>query len=540
MPTVPTPHVQDKLAAQVLIVDDETEHAEVMAEALKRAAGGSHVCTIVHSVAAAVDELKHGQFDVIVTDLRMPNSAGWGSGGGKEGVSADGGDAGLRVLEQARTLQPQAETIMVTAHGDVGTARAAFKYGAYDFIEKPLDLPVFRELVNRAAETVLLRHEAVGGVPGTNAVAPTLATGGGVAELVQHDGFEGIIAGSEPMRRILATVKAVAASNIPVLITGESGTGKELIAQAIHRNSPRAKNRFVAFNCAGQSESLLEDALFGHVRGAYTGAEKEREGVFEYASGGTVPASGAKEWTKGGTLFLDEIGDMPLTMQAKLLRTLENSEVVRLGSNESRKTDVRFVSATNKDLAKAVEAATFRQDLFYRIKGAHIHLPALRERREDIPRIARHAITRFAMQMQGANALPPDITDAAMMRLTAYSWPGNVRQLLNVIQNMVVMGIGEGGGNGGGVTLDVRHIPDDVRTADAPEEDGSGLDAAGGPVGGSGSAGSSLAGTSLEQIEKRAIRETLRLTAGNREHAAKLLGIGERTLYRKLKEYGLR
>jgi two-component system response regulator HydG len=344
------------------------------------------------------------------------------------------------------------------------------------------------------------------------------------------------------MRRILATVKAVAASNIPVLITGESGTGKELIAQAIHRNSQRAKNRFVAFNCAGQSESLLEDALFGHVRGAYTGAEKEREGVFEYASGGTVPANGAKEWTKGGTLFLDEIGDMPLTMQAKLLRTLENSEVVRLGSNESRKTDVRFVSATNKDLSKAVESGTFRQDLFYRIKGAHIHLPALRERREDIPRIARHAITRFAMQMQGgggggANAMPPDITDAAMMRLTAYSWPGNVRQLLNVIQNMVVMGVGEGGGS---VTLDVRHIPDDVRTADAPEDDASGLDAAGGPVGGSGSSGSSLAGTSLEQIEKRAIRETLRLTAGNREHAAKLLGIGERTLYRKLKEYGLR
>ena len=541
MPNVPTPHVQDKLAAQVLIVDDETEHAEVMAEALKRAAGGSHVCTIVHSVAEAIDELKHGQFDVIVTDLRMPNSAA------KDGVSVDGGDAGLRVLENARKLQPQAETIMVTAHGDVGTARAAFKYGAYDFIEKPLDLPVFRELVNRAAETVLLRHEAIGGVPGTNAVAPTVGHGGGVAELVQHDGFEGIIAGSEPMRRILATVKAVAASNIPVLITGESGTGKELIAQAIHRNSPRTKNRFVAFNCAGQSESLLEDALFGHVRGAYTGADKEREGVFEYASGGTVPAgSGAgakdgKEWTKGGTLFLDEIGDMPLTMQAKLLRTLENSEVVRLGSNESRKTDVRFVSATNKDLSKAVESATFRQDLFYRIKGAHIHLPALRERREDIPRIARHAITKFAMQMQGGsgtNATPPDITDAAMMRLTAYSWPGNVRQLLNVIQNMVVMGIGEGGS--GGVTLDVRHIPDDVRTADAPEDDGSGLDAAGGPVGGSGSAGSSLAGTSLEQIEKRAIRETLRLTAGNREHAAKLLGIGERTLYRKLKEYGLR
>jgi two-component system response regulator HydG len=522
----------ERLSAQVLIVDDEGEHAEVMAEALKRAAGGGHVCTIVNSAPAAMDELRHGQFDVIVTDLRMPNSAG------KEGIAADGGDAGLKVLEAARKLQPQAETIMVTAHGDVSTARAAFKYGAYDFIEKPLDLPVFRELVNRAAETVLLRHEATAGVGGS-AAAPAGASGSaGLQELVQHDGFEGIIAGSEPMRRILATVRAVAASPIPVLITGESGTGKELIAQAIHRNSPRTKNRFVAFNCAGQSESLLEDALFGHVRGAFTGAEKEREGVFEYASGGTVP-SGSKVWEKGGTLFLDEIGDMPLTMQAKLLRTLENAEIVRLGSNDARKVDVRFVSATNKDLQKLVDAGTFRQDLFYRIKGAHIHLPALRERREDIPRIARHAIARFASQLLGAAATPPDITDAAMMRLTAYSWPGNVRQLLNVIQNMVVMAIGEGAQSGSSapVTLDVRHIPDDVRSADPSAPDEEALDSG---SGGSGAGGGSLAGTSLELIEKRAIRETLRLTAGNREQAAKLLGIGERTLYRKLKEYGLR
>jgi two-component system response regulator HydG len=515
----------ERLSAQVLIVDDEVEHAEVMAEALKRAAGGGHVCTIVNSAPAAMEELRHGQFDVIVTDLRMPNS------GGQQGIAPDGADAGLRVLEAARKLQPQAETIMVTAHGDVATARAAFKYGAYDFIEKPLDLPVFRELVNRAADTVLLRHEATAG---SAASGPGAGAGAGLQELVQHDGFEGIIAGSEPMRRILATVKSVAASSIPVLITGESGTGKELIAQAIHRNSMRAKNRFVAFNCAGQSESLLEDALFGHVRGAFTGAEKEREGVFEYASGGAVPGGG-RDWSKGGTLFLDEIGDMPMTMQAKLLRTLENAEVVRLGSNDSRKVDVRFVSATNKDLQKMVEAGTFRQDLFYRIKGAHIHLPGLRERREDIPRIARHAIARFAAQLLGPAASPPDITDAAMMRLTAYSWPGNVRQLLNVVQNMVVMAIGEGAqaGTNTPVTLDVRHIPDDVRSADpaGPDEE---------PADPSGAAGGSLAGTSLELIEKRAIRETLRLTAGNREQAAKLLGIGERTLYRKLKEYGLR
>jgi two-component system response regulator HydG len=552
MPPAPASHgsKHDKLAAQVLIVEDETEHAEVMAEALKKF---GHVCTIVGGVAAALDELRHGQFDVVITDLRMPASAGVG------GTAADGGDAGLRVLQAAREMQPQAETIMVTAHGDVPTARAAFKFGAYDFIEKPLDLEVFRNLVNRAAETVLLRHEATG-------------EGGGLNELVQHDGFEGIIAGSEPMRRILQTVRAVAPSNIPVLITGESGTGKELIAQAIHRNSHRVKARFVPFNCAGQSESLLEDALFGHVRGAFTGAEKDREGVFEYAGGGG-PGSGGH-----GTLFLDEIGDMPLTMQAKLLRVLENGEVVRLGSNEARKVDVRFVSATNKDLVKASKEGLFREDLYFRIKGAHIHLPPLRERREDIPRIARHAIARFATQMapvpaKGKAAAPPiipDITDAAMMRLTAYSWPGNVRQLLNVVQNMVVMAMGEAAQAGGSTTaeaparIDTRHIPDEVSSPDLPDDDaalaglggaggdglagaagggggGAGAAAAGGGVApGPGSGYASLAGTSLEQLEKRAIRETLRLTAGNREKAAQLLGIGERTLYRKLKEYGLR
>jgi len=472
--------------AQILIVEDEPDHAEVMADALHRP---GHVCTIVNTVDEAMGELRGGSFDIIVTDLRMPNS------GGHAGAAGDGHDAGLIVLRAARELQPEAETIMVTAHGDVSTARAAFKDGAFDFIEKPLDLELFRSLVNRAAETVMLRHE-----------------GGEVAELVQHDGFEGIIAGSEPMRRILRTVKTVAGSNLPVLVTGESGTGKELIARAVHDNSKRARGRFVSFNCAGQSESLLEDQLFGHVRGAYTGADKDREGVFEYADGGTI--------------FLDEIGDMPISMQAKLLRVLESREVVRLGSNDPRSVDVRFVSATNRDLEQSVEAGEFREDLYFRIKGAHVHLPPLRERRDDIPRIVRHAIARASEEMRPGEPVP-EITDAALMRLTQAHWPGNVRQLLNVVQNMVVMASGEAE-PGETVRLDVRHIPDEVR---ATEEDEDGTGAA--PAG-------SLAGTSLEQIEKRAIRETLQLTGGNREKAAQMLGIGERTLYRKLKEYGLR
>ncbi|MCB9844766.1 MAG: sigma-54-dependent Fis family transcriptional regulator [Phycisphaeraceae bacterium] len=470
-----------RVRAQVLIVEDEPEHADVMAEALRRP---GHVCTIVNSVAAAMEELRAGAFDVIITDLRMPASAG------QEGTAPDGHDAGLRVLQAARQLQPETETIMVTAHGDVSTARAAFKHGAYDFVEKPLDLEVFREVVQRAASTVVLRHES-----------------GELSGLVQHDGAEGIVAGSEPMRQILRTVRTVAQSTLAVLITGESGTGKELIARAVHAGSRRSAKRLVTMNCAGQAESLLEDQLFGHVRGAYTGADKDREGVFEYAD--------------GGTLFLDEIGDMPLTMQAKLLRVLESGEVVRLGSNESRRVDVRFVSATNRDLKHMVEDGAFREDLYFRINGAHVHLPPLRDRRDDIPRIVHHAIARFASEMGGDGPVP-EITDAAIMRLTQARWPGNVRQLLNVVQNMVVMAMGESSGDGPTI-IDLRHIPADV-SSEGDDED----------------PGVALAGASLEQIEKRAIRETLRLTGGNREKAAKMLGIGERTLYRKLKEYGLR
>ncbi|MHC5027982.1 MAG: sigma-54-dependent transcriptional regulator, partial [Planctomycetota bacterium] len=293
MPTTPFP-------AQVLLVDDEVEHAAVMADALRKP---GHVCTIVHSLADAEEELKHGSFDVVVTDLVMENET-----------------AGLTVLELTRTHQDDTEAIMVTAHGDVPTAKAALQGGAYDFIEKPLDLDVFRNLVNRAAQTVQLRHQ-------------NSALRGQVGAAY---GFEGIIGESSAIRGIIATIKQVAPSTIPVLITGESGTGKELIAQAIHKHSKRASKRFAAFNAAGQSDTLLEDQLFGHVRGAFTGAERDREGVFEYVS--------------GGTLFLDEIGDMPLNMQAKLLRVLETGEIIRLGSNDTRTTDVRFVSATNRDM----------------------------------------------------------------------------------------------------------------------------------------------------------------------------------------------
>ena len=392
-------------------------------------------------------------------------------------------DSGLRVLELAREHQPDAETIMVTALGDVPIPKAALQGGAYDFIEKPLDLEVFRNLVQRACETVRLRNHNTRLQDQVDAAY----------------GFEGIIGDSPGIRKVIQTIKQVAPSMIPVLITGESGTGKELIAAAIHRQSKRAQKRYVTFNCAGQSESLLEDQLFGHSKGAFTGAEKDREGVFEYAD--------------GGTLFLDEIGDMPVTMQSKLLRVLETGEVVRLGTNDARSTEVRFVSATNRHLSKLIEDETFREDLYFRINGAEIHVPPLRERREDIPTLVHHAAGRYAAELEKPM---PSFSEPAMLRLVAYNWPGNVRQLFNTVQKMVVMSTEP--------LIDVKDVPDEIRMSDDDEHLHLGA----------------LAGVGIDRLEKEAIRQTLAMTGGNREQAAEMLGIGERTLYRKLKEYGLK
>ncbi|MBL9118610.1 MAG: sigma-54-dependent Fis family transcriptional regulator [Phycisphaerae bacterium] len=457
------PAAHAPVRAQVLIIDDERDHADVMADALRKP---GHVCTIVNSLAAAREELKHGAFDVIVTDLVMEHDT-----------------AGLEVLKLAKETQPDAETIMVTAHGDVPTAKAALQGGAYDFIEKPLDLIVFRNLVHRAAETVQLR------------TANSSLRG----QLDAAYGFEGIIGDSPAMRQIVAAIRQVAPSTIPVLVTGESGTGKELVAAAIHKLSRRAQRRYVTFNAAGQSESLLEDQLFGHVRGAFTGADRDREGVFEYADKGTI--------------FLDEIGDMPLSMQPKLLRVLETGDVVRLGSNESRKVDVRFVSATNRDLKAASTRGAFREDLFFRIRGAEIHVPPLRERREDIPLLVNHSVGRFCVELGKPRVA---VSQPAMLRLVSYAWPGNVRELINVVHRMTLAAQGP--------EIDVRDVPEEIRTSDHDEAPNIG----------------SLAGVGLDKLEKEAIRQTLAMTNGNREQAATLLGIGERTLYRKLKEYGLR
>jgi DNA-binding NtrC family response regulator len=451
--------------SNILVVDDEQEHAQVMCEALQRQ---GHRCDVTFSLDEARGRMGRKKYDVIVTDLMM-----------------SGKPDGLEVLREGKKLEPPPPVILVTAHADIPTCKQALNEGAYDYIEKPLDLDYLRAQVNRAAErgALLKQNQAL------------------QEQIVGQSGFEGIVGASVAMRQVVTTARQVADSDIPVLIMGESGTGKELIARAVHSNSRRRKERLVALNCAGLAESILEDELFGHVKGSFTGAQTERAGRFEHAD--------------GGTLFMDEIGDMPATMQAKLLRVLENGEVVRLGSNDPIQVDVRLISATNRDLDEMVAEKHFREDLYFRIKGVTIRIPPLRERREDIP-----LLIHFFMQ-QAAEKYHKKIvglTQPTLQALVGYSWPGNVRQLRNVVENMVVLSSDE-------KDLGPESLPSEVRPQMA------------GAVG----AGSmnSLVGISIEQAERELIRNTLKMTNGNREQAAKVLGIGERTLYRKIREYGL-
>ena len=448
--------------ARILIVDDEVDHAQVMSDALENV---GHARDIAHNITEAEAKLGRRQYDVIVTDLMMDNQP-----------------QGLQLLRHAMTLAAPPVTLMVTAHADIPTCKTALSEGAFDYIEKPLDLEYFRVKVGQAVEKSLLRRE--------NTVL--------AEQLTETAGFEGIIGRAPAMQSVIATARQVAASDIPVLILGESGTGKELFAKAIHNNSRRRRQRLVPLNCAGMTESILEDELFGHVKGAYTGALGDREGRFEFAD--------------RGTLFLDEIGDMPAAMQAKLLRVLESGEVVRLGSNDVRRVDVRLISATNRDLDEMVAEKQFREDLFFRIKGITITLPPLRDRRQDIPLLTHFFINQIAEKYgKQIDGIAPD----AQQRLTGYSWPGNVRQLRTAVENMVVLAAGP--------TLTSRDLPPDI--APKPTDPVGKID--------------SLVGISIEQAEKELIRNTLKMTDGNREQASKILGIGERTLYRKLKEYDL-
>jgi two-component system response regulator HydG len=462
---------------RVLIVDDEIDHADAMSEAVARI---GYSVKQAHSLAEARRCLSEEDFDLVITDLRM-----------------DGPRDGFELLEHARRAFPPAQVIVVTAHGDVATAVGAMRAGAYDFIEKPLDLDLIRVQVRRAAEAVLLARQ----------------NQNFKLALDQKYGMEGIIGNSQAMRRTLQLVRQIAPTDINVLILGESGTGKELIARAVHQNSRRQAERFVALNCAGLNESTLEDELFGHVRGAFTDARGDREGRLEYAD--------------GGTLFLDEIGDMPLAMQAKLLRVLQDRQITRLGSNEPIQVDVRFIAATNKDLEQQVRKEEFRQDLYFRIKGATIHLLPLRQRREDIPPLIAHLIPKCATRM---GKKIEEIDAAARDILVACDWPGNVRQLENVIENMVALSTG--------TRLGVQDVPQEILgpySVQTVSTTALTLPSATSPT----TSITTLAGINLADLERQAIEKTLEMVQGNREQAAKLLGLGERTLYRKIKEYGL-
>ncbi len=451
--------------SNILVVDDEREHAQVMCEALTRQ---GHKCDVTYSMAEARSRLDRRRFDVVVTDLMM-----------------DGRRDGLEVLNLARQQHPPPPVILVTAHGAIRTYKEAMALGAFDFIEKPLDLEDFRAQVNRAAAQAALQKQ--------NEVLREQ-----LSELGENSGFEGMIGNSQAMQKVIQTARQVANSDIPILILGENGTGKELIAKAIHKHSKRRKNHLVIMNCAGFAPTILEDELFGHVKGAFTGAASDREGRFEHAD--------------GGTLMLDEIGDMPAEMQAKLLRALENGEVVRLGSNDPIRVDTRIISATNRNLDEMVAEKQFRQDLYYRINGVTIRIPPLRERREDIPLLLHYFLERSAEE----DGKPIERIDPeAQKYLMSYSWPGNVRQLQKTVKQMVVLATAP--------TITVENLPQEIRPA------------ASDPIGGLGN----LVGISLEQAERELIRNTLKQTGGNREQAAKILGIGERTLYRKIKEYGL-
>jgi two-component system response regulator HydG len=450
---------------RVLVVDDDEPHAQAVAESLERV---GYECVVATSGSAALEMIEEQTFDIVVTDLIM------------EGVG------GLEVLAKAKRELPDAEVVILTGHSTVKTAVTAMQAGATTYLTKPLDISELRTVADKVSQSQRLARSNV-----------ELQR-----QLNERFGFEGVIGSSVGMHAVVARMRQIAPTSATVLITGESGTGKELVAKALHNNSPRRYKPFVPLNCAALSENILESELFGHVRGAFTGADRERKGWFEHAN--------------GGTLFLDEVGDIPLSTQVKLLRALESGEIVRVGTNEPIKVNVRLISATNRELTDAIAANTFRPDLYHRLKVVSLKLPPLRERREDIPLLLDYFLKEFTTAHDKTVSA---ITPAARKALTLHSWPGNVRELRNVVESMVVI-------DSDGV-LDVDDLTDDLQPAAS-----TGIENA--------QAGAShLVGNSLEEIERFYIAATLKQTGGNREEAARVLGIGERTLYRKIKEYAI-
>lgn len=463
--------------ATVLIVDDEKNTREGLRLSLE----DEYDVFVASDRAEALEVLRNEKVDVMVTDLRL------------------GADDGMELIGLALAMPYKPVVIMMTAYGSVDTAVEAMKRGAYHFVTKPLNIEELDLLIKRALRSRILEQENV-----------SLKQ-----QVTERYGLDRLLGHSEPMKRVFETITQVAPSRATILIEGESGTGKELVAHAIHNLSGRPKAKLVIVHCAALSPQLLESELFGHERGAFTGALERRIGRFEIAD--------------GGTLFLDEIGEIDQATQVKLLRALGERTIERVGGNAPIKVDVRVIAATNKNLARMVEDGKFREDLYFRLNVVNIHLPPLRDRPEDIPLLARAFLKELAKEnKKDVREISPDAMDLLM----SFPWPGNVRELRTAIEHGVVMSSGS--------KLMLRHLPGSLRSAPLMLP---GSRPANEPTPASGKKSTAPGGfpadLSLQEMENNFIREALRRTGENRSAAAKLLGISRRTLHRKLHDLGL-
>ena len=401
--------------------------------------------------------------DLLVTDLKLPSLSG------------------VELLRKVKELLPRTEVAIMTGHGSVETAVDAMRQGAYDYIEKPFRVERLRQLLQRMAEKVRLVTE-------NQFLRERVNT---------ETELDGIVGTSGKIQDVMRMISRLKETRTPVLITGESGTGKELVARAIHFRGPLAAMPFVAVDCGSLVPTLMESELFGHEKGSFTGALKSKAGLFQAANGGTI--------------FLDEIGELPLELQAKLLRVLQEKEVRPVGSNDKVPVDVRVIAATNRDLESAYRGGTFRKDLFFRLNVVTIHVPGLRERRSDIPQLAHYFLDRYA---PGENI---QVTPAAMKSFLQYEWPGNVRELENCIARAVALGDHR--------TIDVEDLPPSIRSAQDAE--------------GIASSGSVVSTTALADLERMTILRVFEKAGGDKALAGKMLGISRATLYRKLKLYNI-
>ncbi len=472
-----------KAKLSILVADDDAAHGRMLRTLLEN---WGYAVEVVADGAAAVRACRERSFDLVLLDVRMP------------------GMNGLEALKEIRAARPSLPVLMMTAYSDVPAAVEAIKSGAWDYLAKPLDFERLRvSLRNVFAHADLLEENA--------ALSRRLAEG---------SAHGGILGQSAPMRALWEMIRTIAPSEATVLVAGESGTGKELAARAVHDLSHRAGGPFVAVNCGALTETLLASELFGHERGAFTGADRRHEGLFVRA--------------RGGTLFLDEIGELPLSMQVKLLRVLQEREVLRVGGTSPEPVDVRVIAATNRDLAEETARGRFREDLYYRLNVVTLTMPPLRDRNGDIELLARHFATRFA---QANHKRVTDITPRALDILARYAWPGNVRELENVMERAVILMPGE--------HIDARELPERLLR---PGNGDPAAPAPGAETGASGAAGPSafpeaLSGEggrlpTLEEVERAVILRTLRQCGGNKSEAARILGITRKTLHARLNRYG--